>query len=200
MLRKNFYPKIEPLLNRIAVELNARGFSPNQLTLAGLALSFLTGCIFATGAFFLGGLFLLISSFADMLDGPLARVSNRATPFGAFLDSTLDRYSDFFIFGGLALCFARQDQGTWLLVSLGILAGAFVTSYAKARAESLIPSCPVGLFERPERILALALGAIVWPLLPLTLWVLLIGTNWTAIERIFYTQKALLPHSSSDSE
>lgn len=199
MLRKHVYPKIESHLNQWAARLHQYGITPNQLTLAGLAINFLAGCIFATGAFFIGALVLAVASLADMLDGPLARTTKRVTPFGAFLDSTVDRYSDFFIFGGLVLYFARENQGSWLLISLGILAGAFVTSYAKARAESLIQECPVGIFERSERIIVLMLGSILWPLLPVALWILLIGTNWTALERIFYTQKILSERPTPES-
>ncbi len=199
MLRKHVYPKIENRLNSWASYLNQFGITPNQLTLAGLAINFLAGCIFATGAFFIGALVLGVASLADMLDGPLARLTKKATPFGAFLDSTIDRYSDFFVFGGLVLYFARENQGTWLLISLGILAGAFVTSYAKSRAETIIQDCPVGLFERSERIIVLMLGSLLWPLLPVALWILLIGTNWTALERIFYTQKILSERATPES-
>ena len=198
MLRKHFYPMIEPRLNQAAEILHRQGFTPNQLTLAGLAINFLAGCIYATGAFFLGGLVLIIASLADMLDGPLARLTGKSTPFGAFLDSTVDRYSDFFAFAGLTLFFARENQGGWLLISLGILLGAFVTSYAKARAESMIESCPVGLFERPERVIIFAVGSIIWPLMPICLWILLVGTHWTALERIFYTQKKLSENANPE--
>lgn len=190
MLRKTVYPKVEALLNRIAQDLDKRGFTPNQLTLAGLALNFLAGWIYASGHLFLGGLMVLVAALGDLLDGPLARTSGRVTKFGAFLDSTLDRYSDFFLLGGLALYYAGQDNGALLLV-LGIIPGAFVTSYAKARAENLIPACNVGVFERAERVIAIALGSLIWPLMPVALWVLFIGTNYTAVARILYTQKQL---------
>lgn len=191
MLRKAVYPKIEVYLNQAAERLNQQGFTPNQLTLAGLALNFLAGCIYAAGNVFFGGIFLLIASLADLLDGPLARLTQRSSSFGAFLDSTVDRYSDFFILGGLALYFARQYQGTWFLVVMGIILGAFITSYTKARAESLIKECSVGIFERAERIIILALGSIFWPLLGFALLALLIGTHATALQRIFYVKSTL---------
>ncbi len=191
MLRKAVYPKIESLLNRMAGALNRKGFTPHQLTLGGVALNFITGWIYAGGHLFLGGLFLLLAAFGDMLDGPLARVSNRTTKFGTFLDSTLDRYSDFFVFGGLAFYFAGEGQGGSLFLVMGIIAGAFVTSYAKARAENLIPDCSVGVFERPERIILLALGTLFSGILPFMLWILFFGTNGTAIQRIFYVKNSL---------
>lgn len=191
MLRKTVYPKVESRLNQIAGFLHQKGFTPNQLTLAGLVLTFITGCIYATGQFFLAGVMLVLSSATDLLDGPLARTSKQVTKFGAFLDSTVDRYADFFLFGGLALFFAKNGQGGWFLVSLGIILGAYVTSYAKARAENLIPQCGVGFFTRAERIILLALGSIIPPLMGIMLWVLLLGTNITALHRILHTKKAL---------
>jgi len=198
MLRKSLYPKVESLLNRIAESLNNKGISPNQLTLAGLVLSFLTGCIYATGNFMLAGLVLIVASMADLLDGPLARSSDRVTKFGAFLDSTMDRYADFFLFGGLALYFAKHNEGGWFLITMGIILGSFVTSYSKARAENLIKSCHVGIFERVERIVILALGSLIPPIFPIALWVLLIGTNVTALQRIIHTQQTLCRRKQSD--
>ena len=191
MLRKAVYPKVEGLLTRIARFLNRRGISPNQLTLAGLALNFLAGWIYAGGGLFLGGLVVLIAALGDLLDGPLARISGRVTKFGAFLDSTVDRYSDFFLFGGLALYFVERGRGDWFLLTLGILMGSFVTSYTKARAENFIENCGVGIFERAERVILLALGTLIPFFLPLVCWILFLGTNATAIHRILHTRKTL---------
>ena len=191
MLRKSVYPKIESTLNSWAAFLNNQGISPNQLTLGGLVLNLVAGCIFASGHFFLAGFMIIIAALGDMLDGPLARSTNRATKFGAFLDSTVDRYSDFFLFGGLCLYYAKMDQGFLLILSLLTLAGSFVTSYSKARAENLIDSCSAGIFERAERVITLALCALIWPLMPLGLFVLALGTNFTAIQRILFTRKVL---------
>ena len=191
MLRKAVYPKIESILNQWAGFFQKQGITPNQLTLGGLALTFLTGWIYASGHFFLGGIFLIISCLGDMLDGPLARLTGKTSKFGAFLDSTVDRYADFFLFGGLALHFAKNDQAGWFILTLGIILGAYVTSYAKARAENLIQDCSVGVFERPERIIALALGSLIPVLMPFALIALFIGTHATALQRIFHTQKTL---------
>ncbi len=191
MLRKIVYPKMENTLNNWAGVLHQKGFSPNQLTLAGLALNFIAGWIYAGGNFFLGGLTVLLAALGDMLDGPLARVSGQSTKFGAFLDSTLDRYSDFFIFGGAVLHYAHQDEPLSLILCLAALAGAFVTSYSKARAENLIESCNAGVLERPERIGVFVAGSLIPFLMPLSLWILAIGANATAIERILFTQNSL---------
>jgi len=198
--RKKIYPKIEERLNKIARVLSDRGFTPNQLTVAGLALNFVTGWIYASGLFFLGALVLLVAGAADLLDGPLARVKKMASPYGAFLDSTLDRYSDFFLFGGIAIHFARTNQSGWFLIVMGIIAGSFVTSYSKARAENFIESCAIGFFGRFERILLILLSSFLPFLLPFSLWILLIGTNWTAVQRILFTQKALSQKPQEDKQ
>lgn len=200
MLRKTVYPKIESTLNQLAGELHKKGFTPNQLTLGGLALNFIAGWIYSTGHLFWGGLFVLLAAAGDMLDGPLARTTGKVTKFGAFLDSTIDRYSDACIFGGLAFYYAKTGQELYLFLCLGGLAGAFVTSYAKSRAENLIESCPVGFVERAERVGTIIVASILWPLMPLALWLLFLGGNATAVQRILFTKKALETASPQTSE
>ncbi|MCM8775180.1 MAG: CDP-alcohol phosphatidyltransferase family protein, partial [Candidatus Omnitrophica bacterium] len=106
MLKKVLYPKVEKTLNAIAEKLKSKHITPTQLTFFGLGLALITGWIYATGNFILGGIFLILSGASDLLDGPLARISGRASKFGAFFDFTIDRYSDFLIYSGLAFFFA----------------------------------------------------------------------------------------------
>ena len=190
-LRETLYPKVEPIVTRIVSFLTSQGISPNQLTLAGAALSLLTGVIYAKGYFFLGGIMLIIAGACDLLDGPLARTTGKAGPFGAFLDSAIDRYSDFFVFAGLSVYFVRSGEIFWFLVTLSTLLGTFAVSYTKARAENFIKNCGVGFFGRSERILILTAATILSPLLKLALLVLLVGTHATAIQRILHTKKTL---------
>ena len=192
MLRRILYPKVEGLLNGLARFLAEKNFTPNQLTLGGLGLNLLAGWAYSGGILFLGGVITLVGAFGDLLDGPLARITGKTTRFGAFLDSTMDRYSDFFLFAGIAYYFATEEAWGWCLVALGILLGAFVTSYAKARAENLMTSCSVGVFERGERVILLLLGSLLPSLFRVILVVLLIGTHATAFQRIFFVRKALL--------
>ena len=191
MLRRLVYVRVEPLLNRAARVCSEKKFTPNQLTLVGLGLNLLAGWAYSRGIFFLGALLLLAGGLGDLLDGPLARLTGKTSRFGAFLDSTVDRYSDFFIFGGAAYHFAREESWGYCLATLGILLGAFLTSYTKARSESLIPSCSVGFLERAERLLLLVAGSFVRPLLPWVLGILLVGTHATALQRIFFVRKVL---------
>jgi CDP-diacylglycerol--glycerol-3-phosphate 3-phosphatidyltransferase len=196
-LRETLYPKVEPIVARIVAFLTSQGISPNQLTLGGAALSLLTGVIYAKGYLFLGGVMLFIAGAADLLDGPLARSTGKISPFGAFLDSTVDRYSDFFVFAGLATYFVRNGEVFWFFVTLGIILGSFVVSYTKARSENFIKNCGVGIFGRSERILLLIAGTLVWPLLKLVLLILVVGTHATAVQRILHTKKTLAETSRS---
>lgn len=191
MLRQLVYPKIESLLKGAARFCSERGVTPNQLTLAGMGLNLLAGWIYTGGLFFLGGLVTLLAGLGDLLDGPLARLTGKTSRFGAFLDSTADRYSDFFLFGGITYYYATEESWGLCLAGLGIILGTFLTSYTKARAESLIPACSVGLLERAERVILLAIGSLILPLLPWILGILLVGTHATALQRIFFVRKAL---------
>ena len=191
MLREVLYPKIESQVDKAASILNKQGITPNQLTFAGAALNLLTGIIYAKGYFFLGAVVLLVAGLGDMLDGPLARLTGKTSSFGALLDSAVDRYSDFFIFGGLAVYFAGEAEVFWFLVSLGIILGSFAVSYTKARAENFIKDCRIGFFGRAERILLLALGTVFTPLLKMILLILLVGTHVTAVQRILHAKKVL---------
>ena len=190
-LRETLYPKVAPIANAIVSFLKAQGISPTQLTLAGAALSLLTGVIYAKGYLFLGGIVLFVAGAADLLDGLLARTTGKTSTFGAFLDSVVDRYSDFFVFAGLATYFVRNGEVFWFFVTLGIILGSVVISYTKARAENFIKDCGVGIFGRSERVLILIAASLVTPLLKLALLVLLVGTHATAIQRILHTKKIL---------
>lgn len=192
MLRKHVYPYLETGLTHVARFLDGKGITPNQLTLGGLALTFVSGLIYASGHFFWGGIMLLIACLGDLFDGALARYSGKMSKFGAFLDSTVDRYADIFVFGGLTVHFARVNEPGWVAICLGIIAGSFVTSYAKARAENMIDDCTIGIFERPERFIGIwVFSAFSGWVRPFALIVLLIGTNYTALQRILYTKNKL---------
>ncbi len=191
MLRKLVYTKIEPLLTRCARFFAERNFTPNQLTFIGSSFNLFAGWAYSGGLFALGGALVLVGAVGDLLDGPLARLTGKTSGFGAFLDSTVDRYSDFFLFGGVTFYYATEREWGWCLAGLGILLGASLTSYTKARAENLIPSCSVGLFERTERIVLLLAGSFFPPLLPWVLGILLVGTHATALERILFVRRSL---------
>ncbi|HEY8231578.1 MAG TPA: CDP-alcohol phosphatidyltransferase family protein [Vicinamibacteria bacterium] len=184
-----FSPVLDALVRALA------HVSADVLTMTGLALTGVASAFFAASGgpgyaspavLKLGGAIALVAAVFDMLDGRVARARGRGTKFGAFLDSTMDRYSDMLLYMGLLILYARLDR-TGLMVLVWVAAfGSFMTSYARARAESLIPRCPVGMMERPERIVLVILGALFNKMVPV-LWVIAILSNLTAIQRIVYT-------------
>jgi CDP-diacylglycerol--glycerol-3-phosphate 3-phosphatidyltransferase len=171
------------------------GITPNMLTVIGLLLSALTALVIAQGSMLIGGLLVLFAGIFDMFDGAMARVRNAATPFGAFLDSTLDRYSESIILFGL-LFYTLQHPGlqnrlwpapneqTWMITFIyAAVVGSLMVSYTKARAEGLGIECKTGLLARPERVVILAIGL----LFNISIWavaLLAVFANLTAVERM----------------
>ncbi len=162
--------------------------TPNQITFVGLALTFAASVLAALGHLRWAGIVLIFAGTFDILDGALARSSGRSYPYGAFLDSTLDRYSEGAIYIGLAAYFASTDgplQRWLLLATVAALAGSFLVSYVRARAQSLGFTCETGLFKRPERVVVTVVGLIFGGLvLTFVVFLLAILTNLTALQRI----------------
>ncbi len=165
--------------------------TPNQITVIGTALTFLSAVLVATGQLLPGGIVLAFAGTFDILDGALARSTRRAYPYGAFLDSTLDRYSEGAMYLGLAAYFvtAGGSLQKWLvLATAAALAGSFLVSYVRARAQSLGFTCETGVFQRPERVVVTVVGLVVGGYVPQVLYavvfVLALVTNFTAVQRI----------------
>lgn len=134
------------------------GVTPNAISFTALAVSFLAAVCYASGRIFQAGLLLILSGFLDTVDGSLARITGRVNRSGALLDSTLDRYAEFFIFSGLLLHYRRE----WMFaVVLLALMGSMMVSYIKARAQSLGRIRTVGLMQRPERLALLVAGSLL---------------------------------------
>ncbi|MDI6752414.1 MAG: CDP-alcohol phosphatidyltransferase family protein [bacterium] len=176
------------LLRPIVVLLNKIKVDCDTLSLIGLFWAVAAGLVFAKGYLFAGGVLILISGIFDLLDGELARFSHKETRFGAFLDSSLDRYGDSAILCGIIYSFRFQDL--YLVLGLATLVGAFLTSYTRARAERFIDKCSVGLIERPERLCLIILGGL-FQRMEWVLWLLAILGNLTVIQRIIYIRKEI---------
>ena len=190
--------KLRPHARRVAeypARLLARaGVTPNALTLLGLVLNAVVALVLALGYPLLGGVLVLGANAFDMLDGALARVSGKGSRFGAFFDSTLDRYAEGLIYLGVMAWLFRMGDAASLLAAYLSVVGSFMVSYARARAEGLGVEGEVGLLPRPERILLLALALMLHQyLLSPVLWLLALLTNFTAVQRILYARKALQP-------
>jgi len=173
---------LSPLIKKIHL-------NPNILTIAGFVVTCVAALVIPYNLK-LGGMLILSGGLFDMLDGVIARVNERTTKFGAFLDSVLDRYADAFIFLSLSWYFASEGNQTGVILSLGTLVGAFLISYARARAEGLGESGHTGIMERPERIILLAFAALTGWLIPV-LWIMLILTHFTVIQRVYHVWKAM---------
>jgi phosphatidylglycerophosphate synthase len=142
----------------------------------------------------IGGALILIGGIFDMLDGMVARTRGTTSKFGAFLDSVLDRYSDAFLFLSFAWYLAAQGDHTGAFLSLGTLVGAFLVSYARARAEGLGEPCHTGIMERPERIILLIFAALTGWFDPV-LWVMLVLTHVTVLQRIYHVRIGMKKNS-----
>jgi CDP-diacylglycerol--glycerol-3-phosphate 3-phosphatidyltransferase len=171
------------LLDRIVGALAATGVNPNFLTFLGLVVNFAAA---AMGRFRTGALIILFAGFLDMLDGQVARRQNRVTAFGAFYDSTLDRYADMALYMGLLVYYSVSGRTPYVVLAAVATAGSVMVSYARARAESLIPLCKVGFMERPERLVLLIIGGLFNRMGPV-LWVIAVVSTITVIHRIVYT-------------
>ena len=164
--------------------------TPNMLTLFGLVLNGVVAWLLATENLVAGGLMVIFAGLFDMLDGALAKITNRVSDFGAFLDSVVDRYSEAIVLFGLLLYYYYRPNSQGLveiILIYVILVGSMMISYARARAEALKIKNEVGIMARPERIIILAIGLLFYPVLLIpALWILAVGTQITAIQRIIY--------------
>jgi CDP-diacylglycerol---glycerol-3-phosphate 3-phosphatidyltransferase len=164
--------------------------NPNVLTLIGMIINIVAMILFYHGIFTWGALVVIFAGIFDMVDGEVARRTNRVTKFGAFFDSVIDRYSDVLLLLGLIAWYARINRLQYVWLTGLCLIGSVLTSYTRARAESLISACKVGFLERPERIVLLVIGAL-WDRMAAALWVMAILSNWTVSQRIWYTWREL---------
>lgn len=191
------------IISAMVQGLARRRINPNVLTVTGVSVNVLCGLMFGLGHFFWAGVVLIVANLFDMLDGQVARLTNKVTRFGGFLDSTLDRISDMAAFVGLMLFYARDTEfhSTLNVLLAGLaMVGSVLVSYASARAESLIPKCDVGFLRRPERVVLLIIGALsTHPSsdslfanrMPAVLWILAVGSFWTFAYRVYHTWSEL---------
>ena len=163
---------------------------PNTLTLIGVLIN--VGAAIALGRdhFIWAGVIMIAANIFDFIDGKVAHITNTQSAFGAFWDSTLDRFSDIALFLGLIYLYSNLRRTDYVMVAALAMMFSIMTSYARARAESLIEKCKVGFMERPERIVLFMIGAFT-NRMAAVLWVILILSIVTVINRIHYTYLAL---------
>ncbi len=176
--------RLKGVLDPMGAFLLKLGITPNMMTVFGV-LGTLIGAVFlARGEMLVGGLFILIFSAFDALDGTMARLRGETGKFGAFLDSVTDRYSELFVLGGLLIYFVSKGDTLATVVIYAAAAGSVLVSYTKARAESLNFNANVGLLTRVERYIITVLFLLLGQPM-IAVWVIAIFANVTALQRIW---------------
>jgi CDP-diacylglycerol--glycerol-3-phosphate 3-phosphatidyltransferase len=168
----------------------ALGIHPNTLTLIGVLINVVAACALGVNRFVLAGVIMIVANIFDFIDGKVAQQTNTVSRFGAFWDSTLDRFSDIALFLGLIYLYASLRRTDYVMISALAMMFSIMTSYARARAESLIEKCKVGFMERPERIVLFMIGAFT-NRMGAVLWVILVLSIVSVINRIHFTYLAL---------
>jgi phosphatidylinositol phosphate synthase len=173
--------------------------TPNKISLTGFVLNVAAAVLITQRLFFLGGLAFVAGSLMDMLDGRYSRMSGKGTPFGAFLDSTLDRIEEGVVLAAVAAYFA--DRGDELAVGATVLTvvGSYMVSYTRARAEALGVECKVGLATRPVRVVILSAGLVFakgaglgdFELLEPAVYVMAVLTLFTTFQRVLHVRRQL---------
>ncbi len=159
---------------------------PNVLTFLGLVINVVAAVFLAFGRFRAAGFVIIFAGLFDMVDGRVARETNRVTRFGGYFDSVLDRYSDLCLLIGLLVYYGTINRPPYVVLTAVAMTASVMISYARSRAENIIPTCKVGFLERPERVVLLIIGALFDHMAPV-LWVIAVLGNLTVIHRLVFT-------------
>jgi CDP-diacylglycerol--glycerol-3-phosphate 3-phosphatidyltransferase len=159
---------------------------PNLLTFVGVLINAVAGWELARAHFVRAGLVMVVGNIFDFIDGKVAQEMNVVSKFGGFWDSVVDRFSDLALFTGVTVLYASYRRTDYVLISSVAMIFATMTSYTRARAESLLPKCKVGFMERPERIVLFMIGAFTNRMAGV-MWVIAVLAIVTVIDRIYYT-------------
>jgi CDP-diacylglycerol--glycerol-3-phosphate 3-phosphatidyltransferase len=163
---------------------------PNILTLVGVLVNVAAAWALALGHFASAGVFMIVANIFDFIDGKVARELKWESSFGGFWDSVMDRISDISLFVGLIYLYSQLGRTDYVMVTALAMMFAVLTSYTRARAESLVEKCKVGFMERPERIVLFMIGAFT-NRMAAVLWVVLVLSVSTVFARIYFTWRTL---------
>jgi CDP-diacylglycerol--glycerol-3-phosphate 3-phosphatidyltransferase len=199
-VKRAYTDEARRLASQSMTQLGGSNVTPDALTLSGVALC-IAGAVAVFfeyrgwGFYWIGAALFVIGSMLDILDGALARSRGSGSPFGAFLDSTVDRVGEGFMLGAIGLVFVRHEQMWAVALAFAAIAGSFLVSYARARAEALGLKGDVGFGSRAERVVVITAGLVLAPLheliLPSTM-ALLTATAWfTVLQRILFVREQL---------
>jgi len=182
--------RLDNVASRIAKIIFGENVHPHFLTFMGLLINLGAAVCLGIGDWVFGGCLILLAGFFDVLDGAVARASNKASNFGGFLDSVIDRYSDIVLLIGIIWNYAIKGELGYVFIVCIVLMGCILIPYSRAKAEIFLNHCNIGLMERAERTIFLAIGGI-FNIMHFVLWVLAIFTHITVLQRIHYAWKEM---------
>jgi CDP-diacylglycerol--glycerol-3-phosphate 3-phosphatidyltransferase len=202
MFDGKFRDPVDKAVKPLGNGLRKTGLTPDHLTVLGLLVAVGAAVAIGAGQLRLGLLLVILAALPDLLDGALAKASNTSSQRGAFFDSTIDRFADALLFGGVAWYFASAKSPHMAMLPFAVMALSSVISYMRAKAESLGLDAKGGLMERAERIIALCLGLLFPVLLIPILWITLALTAITAVQRFMkvWKQAAVAPVTAAKIE
>ena len=200
MFDGNFRKSVDKVLDPIGVLLSRIGVTANALTATGIVIAGIGSVFIGQGRLFLGFIFLILTGLPDALDGAVAKASGTSSVRGAFLDSVSDRVTDILLFCGIAWYLASNEPGRIMMLPVAVMGAAMLISYQRAKAESLGFDAKGGIMERAERFIVLALGLLISDILIPVLWVMLILTLITAIQRFIKVWKQATSHINKPTE
>ena len=190
------------LIDPISRALAGARIHPHVLTVTGFILSLAAANFFRIGHFFWAAVAIILAGTCDVLDGRIARASGKGSTYGALFDSTIDRYSEIFIFLGLTWFYYDRSRATVLIILLAV-AGSMMVSYTRARAEGLGLECRVGLLQRQHRIILLVAGALLGAIpgtryvaMLAAIWIIAVLANITAVQRVVHIHGQLKKRTS----
>jgi CDP-diacylglycerol--glycerol-3-phosphate 3-phosphatidyltransferase len=163
---------------------------PNILTFVGVLINVAAAVALGKGRFITAGFIMIAANIFDFIDGKVARELNAETKFGGFWDSVIDRFSDIALFLGLIYLYSTLGRTDYVMITAIAMMFSIMTSYTRARAESLIAKCKVGFMERPERIVLFMIGAFT-NRMAAVMWVIGVLSIFTVADRIIYTYREL---------
>lgn len=192
MIYTTLKDKARRILNPVVTLFANLHIHPSALTIAGFLLNCLVAYLFAFDFFRWAGVALIIASLFDAIDGAVARKNNKVSDFGAFLDSTVDRFSEFVVFLGIFVHYLRTADWFFVFVTLFALFGSGMVSYTRARAEGLGIKCEVGFLDRTLRITIIVIGALLGRFIfGYVLLILAVFTQFTVMQRTLHVRRAL---------
>jgi CDP-diacylglycerol--glycerol-3-phosphate 3-phosphatidyltransferase len=202
MFDGKFRAPVDKAVKPLGNLLRKTGLTPDHLTVLGLLVGIAAAISIGSGRLLLGALLVVLAALPDLLDGALAKASNTSSQRGAFFDSTIDRITDALLLGGIAWYFASTESPHMTLLPYAVAAVSSLISYQRAKAESLGIDAKGGLMERAERIIAILVGLVFSVLLIPILWIMLVLTSITAIQRFVkvWKQAAVAPVTAARIE